>query len=184
MIPLNIAKALKRVAELGEPPNGGREWPGVHLVTDEEDTAVFVETTNQFMCVQITYDDASLEKDWFDIVIPHDEVQAMVKSKGTHSPDFAEFDESDDWEHFAEVIAGLDAGSTDSVNFFPKSGIQLHFLYGIVAAFKDVFGQNANIMIAQKEYAGPIRIQTDFRYDDIEMIVHVMPKLLWGGEDE
>ena len=182
MIPLKIAKALRRIAELGAPPSGMKGWPGVHLVTDEEDTAVFVETTNQFMCVQVTYDDASLESDWFDIIIPHDELQAIVTSKGTHTPDFAEFSEDEDWERIVETLRALDAGDTDSINFFPKSGIQLYFLYGIVAAFKDVFGQNANIMIAQKEYAGPIRIQTDFRHEDTEMIVHVMPKCLWDGE--
>jgi hypothetical protein len=184
MIPLKIAKALKRLVESGEVLGGGG-YPGVHLVTDEGDTLVYVESANKVSAIQITYDDADLESDWFDIIIPHGELCAIVKGKGNHTPDYHEFDDGQDWPDIEGALSQFDLGEGEGVQFWPKSGLRLQFLYAAAAAFRDVLGSNADIRISQGEYRGPVTLKADLRDDnDVEMVIFLMPVLLWDGEDE
>ena len=184
MIPLKIAKALKRLVECAEPPDSTGRYPGVHLITDEDDTVVFVESANKVAAIQITYDDANLEPDWFDIVIPHDELCAVVKAKTDYIPDFAEFDGVSDWPDIDSALDEFELGEDEGVAIWPRSGLQLQFLHAVSSALRDVFGKNAYIRMTQGEYKGPITFKADLRDNDIEMIIYLMPILLWNDVDE
>jgi hypothetical protein len=182
MIPLGIATALHRVMTMSDPVFKEYGYLGVRLISLDGDPTVFVEALNTHSVIQVSFiSEMNMEGGDFDILIPEEDLRNFVRRKGATEMDFLNFDEvRRGWP--TDVEGALDRACTvrdpAGVSFWEKSGLQLKFLRPAVTALQDIYGSNAHIRIAQKDYRGAISFQVQ---QPVETLIVIAPILLWDG---
>jgi hypothetical protein len=195
VIPLNIAKAITRIWDLGEPVISEKIHLDLHVQIDEEDEVVYVETASTCSAIQLFFDmslltDPSVVASISDFLIPEKEVRKYVKNKGKYTMEFEPFNEDAyRWKNVNEALHRSNVvRHPEGVQMPPVSGVRINNLIHIGRVFEDLYDDDDRTQVIKISQEGPldvIHLHVDIESQDttIDCSVYVMPCRL-GDPDE
>lgn len=189
MIPLNIAKAITRIWDIGDPIHTHNKTNlDLRMQVDDEEGVVYLETAAQFAAIQLFFDISLLRNpevaaECADIVIPEAELRRFIKSKGSHEMAFEPFEAREGlWRDIHQALHGANVvRDPQGVDLPPLTGIRIANLIHIGKIFDDIYEEKADrvqvIQIAQKDSLDVIHLHVDIETQDvtIDCSVYIMP---------
>jgi len=195
VIPLNIARAISRIWDMGDPVLGNKVHLGLHIQFDPEDEVVQMETACKIAAIQIFFDsslltDTTALDGLHDILIPEKEVRKYIRSKGKGPLEFEPFDENSyQWRDINEALRASHVVRSPRGIELPTTGVRINNLIAVGKIFDDIYdGEDASqvIKVGQETPLGVIHFHVDIETQDttVDCSVYVMPCRLEVADEE
>lgn len=195
MIPLNIARAISRIWDLGDPVLDNKVHLGLHIQFDPEDEVVQMETACRHAAIQIFFDsslltDTTALDGLHDIIIPEKEVRKYIRSKGKSPMEFEPFNEdSYQWRDINEALRASNVVRSPRGIELPITGVRISNLIAVGKIFDDIYDEKDTfevIKVGQENPLGVIHFHVDIETQDttVDCSVYVMPCRLEVADEE